>query len=169
VFGSSAAGLTLIQRKLVSKLSRALELPNAEESVNDFQGSVRKIIDNYKHRIAIRYSATGIAAAFLSSLCCLGPYTLLLLGLASTSAALSLQQTLYTTYHMFLVLIGLALVGSVILMQLRRDNQCTLKGLRKNIGYILVPMATMLVSYAVLNYIIGMFFLGGAMSSMLFP
>ncbi|MFI5420053.1 MAG: hypothetical protein ACHQ1H_03715 [Nitrososphaerales archaeon] len=167
-FGNSKAGLSHLQRELISKLSDTLQV-NSVQSLNDFPDSIAKITNEYKHRIAIKYSLTGIAAAFASSLCCLGPFALLLLGVASASAALSLEKVLFTDYHVILVLAGLASVATVVFLQLRGDKQCNLTGLRKNLGYILVPVATLIVSYAVLNYLIGIFFLGGVMPSMLYP
>lgn len=137
--------------------------------MNNFPESMAKILNQYKLNIAIKYSLTGIAAAFVSSLCCLGPFALLLLGLASTASALTLEGVWFSNFHVLLVLLGLASVASVVFLQLRRDQQCTLTGLRKNLGYFLVPAATLLVSYAVLNYLIGIFFLGGPNPSMLYP
>ncbi len=90
-FGNSKAGLSHLQRNLISELSKTLQV-NPEQSLNDFSDSIAKITNEYKHRIAIKYSLTGIAAAFASSLCCLGPFALLLLGAASTAAALSLEK-----------------------------------------------------------------------------
>jgi hypothetical protein len=169
VFGSSQAGLSLVQKKLVSELSKTLQLTDPETSMSGFEDSISKMVSDYRRKIAIKYSTSGIVAAFVSSLCCLGPFSLLLLGLASASAALSLEKTLYAEYHVILVLLGLGMVAGVVFIQLRRDNVCTLSGVRKNLGYILVPAAALLASYAVLNYLIGIFFMGGAMPSMLYP
>jgi hypothetical protein len=168
-FGRSKTGLSLLQRKLISELSSTLQVNNPGQSLSDFPDSIAKIASEYKRRIAVKYSLTGIAAAFVSSLCCLGPFTLLLLGVASASAALSLERVLFANYHIILVLVGLASVATVVFLQLRTDKECTLAGVRKNLGYFLVPAATLLVSYAVLNYLIGIFFLGAAMPSMLYP
>jgi len=168
VFGSSKTGLSAIQRRLIAELSKTLQV-NPEASIADFPDAMSKILNQYKLKIALRYSLTGIVASFVSSFCCLGPFALLLLGFASTSAALSLERSWFNQYHVFLVLVGLASVASVVFLQLRKDEQCNLTGMRRNLGYFLVPVGTLLVSYAVLNYLIGIFFLGGAMPSMLYP
>lgn len=168
VFGKSASGLSVLQRKLLTKLSSTLNI-NAAESISNFPETMGKIAGEYRRTIALRYSLTGVAAAFVSSLCCLGPMTLLFLGVASAASALSLEGLLYSSYHVILVMAGLVCIATVVILQLRRDQQCNLTGLRKNLGYVLVPCAVLLVTYAVLNYLISIYFLGGFIPSMLYP
>jgi uncharacterized membrane protein len=128
-----------------------------------------KIASQYRKTIALKYSLTGVAAAFVSSLRCLAPMTQLFLGAASASAALSLESSLYSSYHVILVMVGLVSVALVVILQLRRDRQCNLTGIRRNLGYVLVPGAALLVTYAVLNYLISIYFLGRFIPSMLYP
>jgi uncharacterized membrane protein YuzA (DUF378 family) len=109
------------------------------QSLNDFPDSIAKITGEDKHRIAIKYSLTGIAGSVCIFPLLFGPLPLLLPGLASASAALSLEKVLFTDYHVILVLAGLASVAAVIFLQLRGDKQCNLTGLRKNLGYSLSP------------------------------
>jgi hypothetical protein len=168
VFGSSEAGLSVVQKRLVQELSESLRSSQMERGY-DFVPSMSTIAAEYRARLAIKYGLTGLAAAFVSSLCCLGPFALLLMGVASTTAALSLEQMLFASYHVVFVLSGLGLVAGVVILQLRADGQCNLTGLRRHLGYILVPATSLLVAYAALNYIIGVYFLGGPNPSMLVP
>jgi len=45
-------------------------------------------------------------------------------------------------------------------LQLKKRNECNISGLRRNIGYVVIPAVTMLVSYALVAYVVGIAFYG---------
>lgn len=70
-------------------------------------------------------------AALVGGLCCLTPVVVVLLGLASISAAASLGNVLYGDYHWEFRLVALAFLGLALLVYFRRKGICTLDQARR--------------------------------------
>lgn len=177
VFGVSNAGVNLVRKQVLNRFSSSLNLgPDnsltqaAPSSESDFVSAVQEIASKYRLlRAPPKVASSGVIAALISSICCLSPLVLALLGLASFSAAASLAMTLTTIYRPVELLAGLGLVAAIVYIQLRKENQCNLRGLQRNIGYVLVPLASMLIAYAVVNYFLDVYFLGMFSLRDLFP
>ncbi|MCL5067091.1 MAG: hypothetical protein M1368_01905 [Thaumarchaeota archaeon] len=163
VFGISNAGVNLVRKQVLNRFSSSLNLDGKEEpspqlkaisSESDFVSAVQQIANKYRVlRAPPKVTFSGAVAALISSICCLSPLVLALLGLASFSAAASLAMSLTSTFKPLEIAAGFVTMGGVVYFQLRKEKQCNLSGLRRNLGYILVPLALMLVVYAVINYL----------------
>ena len=70
-------------------------------------------------------------AALVGGLCCLTPVVLVLLGLASISAAASLGNVLYGDYHWEFRLVALAFLALALVIYFRRKGICTLDQARR--------------------------------------
>jgi len=70
-------------------------------------------------------------AALVGGLCCLTPVVLVLLGLASISAAASLGNVLYGDYHWEFRLVALAFLALALVIYFRRQGICTLDQARR--------------------------------------
>lgn len=178
VFGASNAGVNFVRNQVLSRFSFSLNVPKvglsaqtkAITSKSDFIPAIQELVSNYRLlRASARVASSGAVAALISSICCLSPLVLALLGLASFSAAASLAMTLTSMFRPVELLAGLGLVSGVVYFQLRKENQCNLSGLRRNIGYVAVPLASMLLVYAIVNYLLYAYFLGMFDFSDLFP
>lgn len=70
---------------------------------------------------------------FLASLCCIAPVVLVLLGLATVSAAISLTDVLYGQYRWVFRGVGLAaLAFSLFVYFRRRKDTCTIDKAKRN-------------------------------------
>lgn len=93
----------------------------------------------------------------VASLCCLSPVVFVLLGLATTSFAASLANTLYGDYAWYFRLAGLVfLVGSFIYYLRRSKGICTLDQVKRRrteiINLILLTLVVGVIGYIVFLY-----------------
>ncbi len=163
VFGRVPAGLSSVHKNVLEGMSSRLgvELPRSEiDGSADFSSSLMGIAERYRLKEMTGFGLAGVVGGMISSLCCLGPIAFALLGFASLSASLSLAMSLTSAYAPVELGAASVFLGTVIYYQLRRKNQCSLDGLRKNLAYVVVPAVTLLVSYAVISYSIGVAFYG---------
>lgn len=165
VFGSSSDGLSAVHRNVLNGMSSKLgvELPqgSAEPSLpSSFTSSLESLAERYRLKEMSGFGVAGLIASLISSICCLGPIAFALMGLASMSASISLAMALTSVYEPFELMAAVGFVGTLIYFQLRRRNECSISGLRRNLGYVMVPTTTMLVSYAVISYWVGVAFFG---------
>jgi hypothetical protein len=91
-------------------------------------------------------------AALVGGLCCLTPVVLVLLGLASISAAASLGNVLYGDYHWEFRLVALAFLALALVIYFRRKGICTLDQARRERNRILNTSLVVLI-FAVGIYI----------------
>jgi hypothetical protein len=161
VFGASSEGLSAVQTRVLDGMSTRLgvELPK-ESGEFGFYSSLETLSERYRLKEMTGFGIAGVVASAISSICCLGPIAFALLGFASLSASLSLAMDLTSTYQPVELAGALGFLGATIYFQLRRQNQCSLDGLRRNLAYIIIPGTTLLVSYAIINYWIGVTFFG---------
>lgn len=85
----------------------------------------------------LRARRLGAVAGLLGIGCCIYPVVLALFGLASATEAIALGNTLYGTWGWTFKLVGGALAVAGIVVQLRRRDQCSIRGAKRNRGYIL--------------------------------
>ena len=84
-------------------------------------------------------------AALVGGLCCLTPVVLVLLGLASISAAASLGNILYGDYHWEFRLVALAFLGLTLVVYFRRKGICTLDQARRQRNRIINTSLVVLI------------------------
>lgn len=161
VFGASPEGLSAVQTRVLDGMSTRLgvELPK-ESGEFGFYSSLETFSERYRMKEMTGFGIAGVVASAISSICCLGPIAFALLGFASLSASLSLAMDLTSTYQPVELSAALGFLGAIVYFQLRRKNQCSIDGLRRNLAYVIIPGTTLFVSYAVINYLIGVTFFG---------
>jgi hypothetical protein len=179
VFGASDEGLSIIQKKIINGMSETLKVspppvvePRSalEESERaGFVLSLEAIANRYRLKEKAGFGVAGFAAGMISSICCLGPIAFALLGLASLSSSLTLAMNLTATYKPLELAASVGFLGITVILQLRRHNECSLSGLRRNLAYVIVPTTVLLVTYAIVNYWVGIAFFGGPGNIFPFP
>ena len=163
VFGASPDGLSSAHKSVIEEMSTRLGVGVPHEPVpneGSFHLSLESIAERYRLKEMTGFGFAGVVAGAISSICCLGPIALALLGFASLSASLSLAMSLTSVYQPVELTSALGFLGVTIFFQLRRKGGCNLGGLRRNLAYVIVPTTGLLVSYAVINYLIGVWFYG---------
>lgn len=99
----------------------------------------------------------GLLAGIAGLLCCVGPTVLALVGVVSAGTAFVWANDLYDGYAWWFRLGGLALLGMLVVVALRRRNQCSLGGVRRNWWRLAlalgVAVATYLLLYAVTTWL----------------
>jgi len=92
----------------------------------------------------------GVAGGVVGILCCVGPTVLTLLGIVSAATAFTWATDLYDGYAWWFRLAGLAVLGLLVWVALRRRAQCNVAGLRRVRGRLLVVLAIAVGTYAAL-------------------
>ena len=164
VFGSSPEGLSAVQKNVLEGMSSRLgvDLEKEDEFIGnrDFYSTLVGLAERYRLKEMTGFGLAGVVASLISSACCLGPVAFALLGLASMSAMISLADKIMYAWEPVELAAAVAFLGSVIYLQLKKRNECNLSGLRRNVGYVIIPAVTMLVSYALFAYFVGIAFYG---------
>jgi hypothetical protein len=93
----------------------------------------------------------GLLAGLVGISCCVSPVVLVLLGLSSVSAAISLGNTLYYGYGWYFRGAALLFAGAGIVVILRGRRSCTLGGARIH-WRLLVTVALVMTAVYVLLY-----------------
>lgn len=73
----------------------------------------------------------GITSGAFGLLCCVGPTVLALFGIVSGATALAWGDKLYDQYAWWFRLGGLTMLVALIVIALRRRNQCSIGGVRR--------------------------------------
>lgn len=94
----------------------------------------------------------GLLSGLVGMLCCVTPAVLVLFGLTTATAAVSLATRWYTEYawHLRGAAALVALVGVTI--HLRRRNACSLRGARANLVLIVTTAVVGVLAYGALYW-----------------
>ena len=164
VFGPSPAGLSAVQKNVLegtsSRLGVDLEKEDEFSGRRDFYISLVGLAERYRIKEMTGFGFAGVIASLISSACCLGPVAFALLGFSSMSAMIALADSMMYVYEPYELALAVAFLGAIIYFQLRKRNECNISGLRRNVGYVVIPAVTMLVSYALIAYFVGIAFYG---------
>ena len=89
----------------------------------------------------------GGLAGVIASLCCIGPVVIVLLGLGSVSAALSLGRFTWLFSSLAVIFLGIAVV-----MYLKKKTCCSVEGFQKNWKAIVLAFVILVVLLVLLKY-----------------
>jgi hypothetical protein len=92
----------------------------------------------------------GLAGGLVGIMCCVGPTLLALLGIISAGTAFTWATDLYDGYAWWFRLGGLAVLGLLVYVSLRRRDQCSIDGVRRLRGRLLAVLAIAVGTYATL-------------------
>ena len=95
----------------------------------------------------------GAITGSIAILCCISPIILVLLGLSSVTAAIALGNNLFANYKFYFIGASLLFLFIAIYFYLKKKNQCSLSGVRKNVNQIII-----IVFVAILVYILWYYF-----------
>jgi len=164
VFGASPEGLAAVQKNVLegtsSRLGVDLEKEDEFSGKRDFYISLVGLANHYRIKEMTGFGFAGVIASLISSACCLGPVAFALLGFSSMSAMITLADSMMYVYEPYELALAVAFLGTIVYFQLRKRNECNISGLRRNVGYVVIPAVTMLVSYALIAYFVGIAFYG---------
>ena len=94
----------------------------------------------------------GLLSGLVGMLCCVTPAVLVLFGLTTATAAVSLGARWYAEYAWTLRGIALLLAGAGIMLHLRRRNACSLRGARANLSLIVTTAVVGVLVYGALYW-----------------
>ncbi|MGD9620730.1 MAG: hypothetical protein AB7G47_10595 [Mycolicibacterium sp.] len=101
----------------------------------------------------------GIAGGTVGILCCVGPTLLAIVGIISAGTAFAWANDLYDNYAWWFRLTGLAVLGILAWVALRRRNQCSIGGVRRVrwrlLGMLAIAAATYAALYALTTWLGG--------------
>ena len=92
----------------------------------------------------------GLLAGVTGLLYCVGPTVLALLGVVSAGTAFVWANDLYDGYAWWFRLGGLVVLGLLVGVALRRRDQCSLGGVRRNWRGLALALGVGVVTYALL-------------------
>ena len=92
----------------------------------------------------------GLLTGTTALLCCVGPTMLALLGIVSASTAFVWATDLYDGYAWWFRLAGLMLLALLVVVALRRRDQCTLGGLRSSWRRLAMALGVAVATYVAL-------------------
>jgi len=102
------------------------------------------------------YIASG--SAFVTSLCCVTPVVLFLLGLSTVSAAGALSNTLYYGYRWAFALVGLTFLGIALFFYFKQKGVCHFDDVKKNkrmiFNIVILMLIVSTIIYFIWNFII---------------
>ena len=90
----------------------------------------------------------GLFSGLVGMLCCVTPAVLVLFGLTTATAAVSLATRWYAEYAWYLRGAAVLLAIAGIVLHLRRRNACSLRGARTNLGLIVTTLTVGVLTYA---------------------
>ncbi|GAC1652981.1 MAG: hypothetical protein NVS4B6_29470 [Mycobacterium sp.] len=119
----------------------------------------RTVSEQVAHKPDSRHSATagrlpiwriGITGGLVGILCCVGPTVLAVIGIVSAGTAFAWANNLYDNYSWWFRLGGLAVLGVLVWLSLRRRNQCSITAVRRLRWRLITVLAIAVGTYAVL-------------------
>lgn len=99
----------------------------------------------------------GFAGGLTGILCCVGPTLLALLGVVSAGTAFVWATDLYAGYAWWFRLAGLVVLAALVVVSLRRRNQCSIAGVRslrrRLVEVLAIAISTYVGLYAVTTWL----------------
>jgi|SRR6266508_2157786 hypothetical protein len=99
----------------------------------------------------------GIAGGLAGIMCCVGPTVLALVGVIGAGTAFSWATNLYDGYKWWFRIAGLGVLALLVVVALRRRNQCSLDGARtvyrRLVAVVAIAVATYLLLYGVTTWL----------------
>jgi uncharacterized membrane protein len=89
----------------------------------------------------------GAIGGTIALLCCVSPVVLVLLGLSTATVAIALGNNLFSNYKLYFIGASLLFMAGAITYKLKKQNQCSISGVRKNLNKILLTMIIGIVVY----------------------
>jgi hypothetical protein len=89
----------------------------------------------------------GAIGGTIALLCCISPVVLVLLGLSSVTAAIALGNNLFYNYKVYFITASVLFMILAIFFLLKKKNQCSLSGVRKNLNKILLTFILAVIVY----------------------
>jgi len=94
----------------------------------------------------------GLLSGLVGMLCCLTPAVLVLFGLTTATAAVSLATRWYAEYAWYLRGTAALLALAGIMIHLKKRNACSLRGARANFGLIATTAVVGVLAYGALYW-----------------
>jgi uncharacterized protein (DUF427 family) len=92
----------------------------------------------------------GALSGVVGMICCVGPTMLALIGIVSATTAYSWAENLYGGYAWWFRAGGLVVMVGLLLATLRRQQQCSLAGIRRVRSRLVTLLATAVTTYGLL-------------------
>jgi len=94
----------------------------------------------------------GLFSGLIGMLCCVTPVVLVLFGLTTATAAVSLATRWYAEYAWHLRGAAVLLASAGIMLHLKRRNACSLRGARANLNLIVTTFLIGVLTYGALYW-----------------
>lgn len=94
----------------------------------------------------------GLLSGLVGMLCCVTPAVLVLFGLTTATAAVSLATRWYVEYAWYLRGLAALLALAGIMLHLKRRNACSLRGARANLSLIVTTFSIAVLTYGALYW-----------------
>ena len=94
----------------------------------------------------------GVASGIISLLCCVSPIFLVLLGLSSITGAIALGNFMFDNYKTYFISASILFFVGATIFKLKRKNQCSVSGIRKNQNMIITSAIIFVITYIFLYY-----------------
>lgn len=94
-----------------------------------------------------KFLLTGGFAGVLGSLCCIGPVIIVFLGLGSVSTALAIGK-----YTWLFTLLAVVFFSVSLILYLKKNNSCNIKGVKNNWKLILTSFLIMVLFLFLLKF-----------------
>ena len=102
--------------------------------------------------VVLRSLAIGVLSGLVGILCCVSPVVLVLVGLSSATAAISLGDTLYYEYGWYFRGAAMLFAGAAMYWQMHRKGYCRLDRPRSFVTPLAIIGGTAVAVYAALYW-----------------
>ncbi len=92
---------------------------------------------------------SGTGSGIVTTICCVGPLIIILLGLGTFSLALNVSQ-----YRPYFIALGIFFLLLSIFLHLRKKNSCSVKGLKREKQFVISAVLSMGIIYLSVLYVV---------------
>jgi len=92
---------------------------------------------------------SGAGSGIVTTICCVGPLIIILLGLGTVSLALSVSQ-----YRPYFIALGILFLLLSIFLHLRKKNSCSVEGLKSERLFVVSTVLSMGIIYLSVLYVV---------------